>query len=249
MAIGDQAGKDIDETIAWAAMASMLNLRDIFELINDAFEDGTFAQEQFVHQREQAVFHVFLEFGDELNAERLQELFKEWLRDIPAICDQLSKQAFAKRWNWFAIMHIARGNLASQEFSTIIDHQRELETVKPAHRTLASLSKLGTYLVSVNAMVVTHPQGAGVKERNPVTAPVQAIQIGAQRSQDGRHQNYKTLITHQFRKLRPQVLADMFRVIGFEGSVARLMKIDHDCHDCTDTQLPWTVTFFASLLD
>jgi hypothetical protein len=159
MAIGNQAGNDIDETMDWAAMAGMLNLRDIFELIYDAFDDGPFAQEQFVDPREQAVFHVFLEFGDKLDTQRLEELFKEWLRDIPAICDQLTKQAFAKRRDWFAIIHIARRNLASQEFSTIVDHQMELEPVKPAHRTLASLSQLGKYLVSVNALVVTHQQG------------------------------------------------------------------------------------------
>ena len=51
MTIGDQAGNDVDETINGAAMASMLNLRDVFELIDDAFDDGSFAQEQFVHPR------------------------------------------------------------------------------------------------------------------------------------------------------------------------------------------------------
>ena len=160
MAISDQASNNVNETVDRAAVAGMLNLRDIFELIDDAFNDGPFAQKQFIHPREQAVFHVFLEFGDELDTERLQELFKEWLRDIAAVCDQLPKQAFAECGNWFAIIHIAGCNLASQEFATLIDHQMELEAVKPAHRTLASLSKFGKYLVSVNAMVVTHQQGS-----------------------------------------------------------------------------------------
>ena len=76
MAKSSQAGNDIDEAVDWAAMASMLNLRDIFELIHHAFNDGAFAQEQFVHQRQQAIFHVFPQFGDKLHTERLQELFK-----------------------------------------------------------------------------------------------------------------------------------------------------------------------------
>ena len=182
-------------------MAGMLNLGDIFELIDDAFEDGALAQEQFVDPREQAVFHVFIEFGDELDSERFQELFKEWLRHIPTISDQLAKQAFAECGNWFAIIDIAGCNLASQEFTTIVDHQMEFETIKPADRTLASLSKFGKYLVSVNAMVVTHQQGGGVKEGNPVTTSIQTFQIGAQGSEHRRHQNHKTLITHQVREL------------------------------------------------
>ena len=91
MAIGDQASNDIDETVDGAAVASMLNLRNVFELIHHALNDGPFAEKEFVHYGEQAVFHVFPEFGDELHTERLRELFKEWLRDIPLICDQFTK--------------------------------------------------------------------------------------------------------------------------------------------------------------
>jgi hypothetical protein len=49
---------------------------------------------------------------------------------------------------------------ARQDFTTLIDDQMELEPVKPAHRTLASLGELSKYLVIVNAMVVTHHQGS-----------------------------------------------------------------------------------------
>ena len=43
MAIGDQASNDVDETVDWAAMTRMLNLRDVLELIHDTFNDGSFA--------------------------------------------------------------------------------------------------------------------------------------------------------------------------------------------------------------
>ena len=59
MAIGDQTGNDVDEAVDRAAMAGMLNLRDIFELIDNAFDNGRFAQEQFVYEGQQAVLHVF----------------------------------------------------------------------------------------------------------------------------------------------------------------------------------------------
>ena len=95
MAISDQTGKDVDEAVDRAAMTSMLNLGDIFELIDDAFDDGPFAQEQFVNPRQQAVFHVFPELGNELDTQRVEELFKQRLRNIAAIRNQLAKQATA----------------------------------------------------------------------------------------------------------------------------------------------------------
>ena len=95
MTISDQASNDIDETVDRAAMTGMLNLRDVFELIHHAFNDGSFPQEQFVHPRQQTVFHVFAEFGDELHSERVEEVFKKWLRDIAPIRDQLTKEVFA----------------------------------------------------------------------------------------------------------------------------------------------------------
>ena len=51
MTISNQASNNIDETIDWAAMASMLDLGDILELLDDTFNDGPFSEEQFVEPR------------------------------------------------------------------------------------------------------------------------------------------------------------------------------------------------------
>ena len=40
MTIRDQATDQVDEEIGGAAMAGMLDLRDIFELVVDGFDDG-----------------------------------------------------------------------------------------------------------------------------------------------------------------------------------------------------------------
>ena len=45
MTVGDQASNDVDETVDRAAMAGVLNLRDVLELINHALDDSSFAQE------------------------------------------------------------------------------------------------------------------------------------------------------------------------------------------------------------
>ncbi len=43
MTIGDQPTNQIDAKIEWAAVTSMLNLRDILELVRDTFNDGSLA--------------------------------------------------------------------------------------------------------------------------------------------------------------------------------------------------------------
>ena len=76
MAIGNQAGNDIDEAVSRTAVTGVLNLGDVFELIHDTLDDGTFPEKQLVYQRHQTIFHVLSQFGDELDTERVQELFK-----------------------------------------------------------------------------------------------------------------------------------------------------------------------------
>ena len=85
----------VDEAVHRFAVAGMFNLRDVFELIYDTFNDGPFPQKELVDQRQQAVFHVLPQFGDELNAKRVKELFKQRLRNVAAIRNQLAKQADA----------------------------------------------------------------------------------------------------------------------------------------------------------
>ena len=66
MAVGDEASDQIDQEIDGAAVAGMLDLGDIFELIGDGLDDGAFAQQELVRPVEQAVMHLLAELGDEL---------------------------------------------------------------------------------------------------------------------------------------------------------------------------------------
>ena len=40
MAIGNQPGDQVDQEVGWAAVAGMLNLRDILQLVVNRFDDG-----------------------------------------------------------------------------------------------------------------------------------------------------------------------------------------------------------------
>ncbi len=69
--IGDQTSQKIDQEVGQTAMASMGNLGDIFQLVVDGFNQGSFASQQLVSQGHQTIFHVFADGSDQL-----QLLFK-----------------------------------------------------------------------------------------------------------------------------------------------------------------------------
>lgn len=58
MAIRYQASEQVDDEVDRASMARMLNLRDVFELVKDAFDDRTFPEQELVGERYQLVGHV-----------------------------------------------------------------------------------------------------------------------------------------------------------------------------------------------
>ena len=43
MAVGDESCDQVDQEVDRAAMARMLDLADVFELIRDGLDDGSFA--------------------------------------------------------------------------------------------------------------------------------------------------------------------------------------------------------------
>ncbi len=74
----------------------MLALRDILELVNDRFGNGAFAQQHFVDPGHQAILHVGLEFGDQRQAERFQQLLNEGLGEVVFSGEDLAKQTLDK---------------------------------------------------------------------------------------------------------------------------------------------------------
>ena len=70
MTVGDETCDQVDQKVDRAAMAGMLDLRDVFELISDRLDDGAFAEQKFVRPVEQTV----VQFGDEVQSLSHQEL-------------------------------------------------------------------------------------------------------------------------------------------------------------------------------
>ena len=66
--VSHQPNYQINKEVKWTAMAGMLDLRDIFQLVVDCFNDRAFTQRKCIKQRQQLVFHVVTYLGDELYA-------------------------------------------------------------------------------------------------------------------------------------------------------------------------------------
>ncbi len=49
-------------------MPSVLDLRDVFELIEDTFNNRPLAQQQLIHERHHLMFHLPLAMRDQLDA-------------------------------------------------------------------------------------------------------------------------------------------------------------------------------------
>ena len=92
MTIGNQPTDHIDEKIGWTPMATVFDLRDVFELVIDRFDDDPFAQEPLVRARDQAVFHIPLDGGKQLDPVS-KELLKHPLGEIAFVAQQFPKES------------------------------------------------------------------------------------------------------------------------------------------------------------
>ncbi len=72
VAIGNQSANNVDQAIDRRAVTGMLDLGNVFQLVNNGFDDGAFPQQQAVCQGHQAIFHIALEFGKYLGANKWQ---------------------------------------------------------------------------------------------------------------------------------------------------------------------------------
>lgn len=74
MAVGGEAREEVDDEVERAAMASVFDLTDVFELVVDALNERAFAQEQLVGIGKQPLAPILADFGNEMDAVLDQQL-------------------------------------------------------------------------------------------------------------------------------------------------------------------------------
>ena len=58
-------------------MSGVLDLSDVFELIDDGFDQGSFTQQDFVGHRQELIFHVGPQLGTQLEVEARFQLLAQ----------------------------------------------------------------------------------------------------------------------------------------------------------------------------
>ncbi len=225
MAVGNEPGDQVDQEIDRAAMARMLDLTDVLELIIDGLDNRSLAQEEFVRHLKQAIAHPFAQFGDEVNPMGEQEFLHQGLGEVDLIAKELAEEPADQFGNGASIIDVAWGQAKGQQLALIIDDQVQLKAVEPAHRHLATCGPSGKDPVLMAA-----------------TAAQLRVQIGHQWNQKCGHQLDEAVIAHQAGKLTAQMLLDILGAIRFERPIVGLMEQDHYRHEFARVHLRWTQT-------
>jgi len=77
-------------------MAGMSNLRNVLELIIDRLNPGSLADQQLIHQRQQPIGHIVVDWGNQLQL-LVPQLLKQDLIEVAPVTDQLAPQLFGQR--------------------------------------------------------------------------------------------------------------------------------------------------------
>lgn len=72
-------------------MARMLNLGNVLQLVDDAFDNRTLSQHQTIIEGHQPLFHVALELCDQPNACGVEQVFGKVFADKGYVSQKLAK--------------------------------------------------------------------------------------------------------------------------------------------------------------
>ena len=147
MTIRDQTAQQVDQEVRHTAVARMFDLGNILELVDDGLDNSPLPQEDLVHHRQEPILHVRLEFRDQLEAEGLQQLLKQGVRQIALVRKDLPEEALDQARNRSAIIDVAGRQGHIQQFATVVEQQMQFEAKEPASRTLAPVRYAVKHLV------------------------------------------------------------------------------------------------------
>jgi hypothetical protein len=219
MTVGDQACDQVDQKVDGTAMAGMLDLADVFELIGDGLDDGSFAQEELIRPIEQAVVHLFAQLRDQVQSLGDQQLLGQRLREIALVPKELADQACGQLGNGVSIIDITGCETKGYQLALVIDDQVQLEAIKPADRGFATSSAPIEDALLMDAGIMADCKRGRVNEADACAATQLRVQIGHQWHQQCRHQLDKARIADQSGKLAAQVTLDVLHVVGFERPI------------------------------
>ena len=136
----------------------MLDLADVFQFIINCFNQRPFAQQYFVIDIHERVFHIVSDFSNQMNSIN-KEHFKQTFGNIAFITKEFAPDFLEEftRNQGLPVVNVGFSQGKVNHFSLVIDNNMEFESKEPSHTGFSPLGKIGKHLVVMNALVVAHP--------------------------------------------------------------------------------------------
>ena len=180
-----------------------------------------------MHQR---VLHILAYASDQVNVVDKQ-FFEKALRDVSLVGHEFSEDFLRKLlvFQWGTIICIGWCQLPLDDFSSIVDNDVQFETEEPPHCPFAACGKSPKGFVSSRSLVVTHPNGGGVNDRDAGTI-AQTTVVEKQIKFERNHllTFHKAIVREHNGKVLSPLFADHLSVESLECSVAREVKEDEN---------------------
>jgi hypothetical protein len=172
------------------------------------------------------------------------------LGDISLVCIDLSQHIVCQTVEdlLVPVVNIRLCQHEVNKFSLLIADKMQLESIVPAHRTLASGSIAFEDLVLVNALVVANRYTGAVDETNAST-----FSKAEQLKEQGhlycytRLQLNEAIVGHGFGEVTLQIAFHITQIVVFEVAVGVEVETDENRHDFTVRHLPFTPAVFLSI--
>ena len=200
----------------------MLNVADILQFVIDSLDECPLPEQYLVVEFHERVFHVLLDFSDEMDVIDEKHL-EEILADVAPVGKEFSEESVRERpvFQWLPVVHVARREHPLDDFSPVVDDQMQLEPVEPSHRALALLCPSLHGLVLVRPLDVAARQGGGVDDGDArALAQGAGLQEQQQVQRDLRLALDETIAGEVVGELAAHVLADVAEIESLQVTVA-----------------------------
>lgn len=160
-----------------------------------------------------------------------KQFFEKALRDVSLVGHEFSEDFLRKLlvFQWGTIICIGWCQLPLDDFSAVVDNDVQFETEEPPHSPFATCGKSPKGFVPSRSLVVTHPNGGGVNDRD-AGAIAQTIVVEKQIKFERNHllTFHKAIVREHDGKVLSPLFADHLGVESLECSVSRKVKEDEN---------------------
>ena len=178
----------------------------------------------------QRVLHILAYASDQVNVVDKQ-FFEKALRDVSLVGHEFSEDFICKLlvFQWVTITCIGWCQRPLDDFSAVVDNDVQFETEEPPHSPFATCGKSPKDFVPSRSLVVTHPNGGGVNDRDAgAIAHTTVVEKQIKFERNHLLTFHKAIVREHDGKVLSPLFADHLGVESLECSVSRKVKEDEN---------------------